>query len=266
MPIAPEAGRAAVAAYYNARAEEYRRRWSQVLMPANRQLLDRLALAGAERVLDLGSGVGSVLPAIAERAPAAVVVAADRSIGMLRLAPAATRRAVVDAQALPFHSDSFDAVVLAFMIQHLPDPRVGFAEVRRVLRPGGRIGIALWGVVRDSPALTLWHDELDRRGVPVAAPMIDQAVAVNSPEAVADLLAQAGFRSVRVSPIPWSDQPDAEAYLARYQVIGAPARRFEQLPADGRSDFLDRMREQVIGLPAEAFLDSTEVFGAVASA
>ena len=257
---------AGVAAYYSERAEAYRRQWSDVLMPANRQLLDRLDLAGAARVLDLGSGIGSVLPEIAERAPRATLVAADRSIGMLQLAPASIFRAVVDAQALPFRSGAFDAAVLAFMIQHLPDVSVAFAQVRQVLRPGGQIGIALWGPIRESEALQMWHADLDRLGVPPATPIVEQQVAVNSEDAVSDLLAGAGFRDLQVSPIPWSDEPDAETFLARYQLIGSASRRFGQLAPDVQRDFLERMRDRVSSLPPAAFRDGTEVVGAVGTA
>lgn len=256
---------AGVVAYYDGRAEVYRRQWSDVLLPANRQLLARMALTEADRVLDLGSGVGRLLPAISRSAPSATVVAADRSIGMLRLAPGTIRRAVVDAQALPFSSGCFAAAVLAFMVQHLADAERAFAEVGRVLRPGGQVGIAMWGTRRPAEALAVWNAELDALGAPEASPMVEQRVAVDSGHTVTDLLGHAGFREIDVRAIPWVDQPDAETFTARHLVLGVASRRFERLTPGAQREFVQRIRERLASLPPGAFHDRTEVLGVVAT-
>src|SRR5207237_8019804 len=96
-----------VIAYYDDHAHVYQRLGIDVLLPANRELVTRLALTDATAVLDLGSGVGTLLPVIAHEAPGATVVAADRSLGMLLLVPEDARRVVIDAHALPFRARSF---------------------------------------------------------------------------------------------------------------------------------------------------------------
>lgn len=79
----------------------------------------------------------------------------DYSLGMAQEARNAVARAVpqlriaaanVDAQALPFADGSFDAVIANHMLYHVPDRPRALAEVRRVLRPGGRFGAATNGV------------------------------------------------------------------------------------------------------------------------
>ena len=87
-------------------------------------------LAGC-RVLDLGAGTGAAGRA-ALAAGATQVVAADLAAGMLRHAVPALHPVLADAGALPFRAASFDLVVAAFCLNHLPDPAAGLAEVRRV--------------------------------------------------------------------------------------------------------------------------------------
>ncbi len=97
------------------------------------------------RVLDLAAGTGTASAAIA--AHGARVVAADFSEGML--AAGRERNAGneliefvwADATALPFEDDSFDAATISFGLRNVSDPRQAVAEMRRVVKPGGRIVI-----------------------------------------------------------------------------------------------------------------------------
>lgn len=115
--------------------------------PWMRWLFDRLALRVGERVLEVGCGTGNVWRQNAARMPADVaLVLSDLSPGMLaetraRLAglPLAPELRAADAQALPFADESFDLVVANHMLYHVPDRARALAEVRRVLRRGGRL-------------------------------------------------------------------------------------------------------------------------------
>jgi ubiquinone/menaquinone biosynthesis C-methylase UbiE len=156
-------------AYYTAAAEAYEKRWAAALRPATAQLLDRLPLGSARHVLDLGAGVGTSLPMLRQRAPAALVIAADRSEGMLGRADSAFPRVVADATQLPFAGGRFDVVVLAFVLFHVPQPAAALDEVRRVLRAGGVVGITTWGQDPASPARQLWIDELNRLDVALSS-------------------------------------------------------------------------------------------------
>ena len=90
------------------------------------------------RVLEVGCGEGE----LAERLTATVaeVVAVDQSPRMVELTRARGVDAhVADVQQLPFPDASFDAVLAAWMLYHVPDLDRGLSEVARVLRPGGRL-------------------------------------------------------------------------------------------------------------------------------
>jgi len=115
--------------------------------PWYRWLLRQLAPGSGERILDVGAGSGGVWRENRARLPDAIPLAAlDRSPAMLldgrsRGAPAELA-AAGDAQALPFRDDSFDALLAAHMLYHVPDRPRALAEMRRVLRPGGRLCVA----------------------------------------------------------------------------------------------------------------------------
>jgi SAM-dependent methyltransferase len=104
------------------------------------------AIDGApRRVLDVGCGRGE----FAERlsAAGAEVVALDQSEQMVELTRARGVDARVgDVQGLPFENGAFDVVVANFMLYHVPDLDRAFAEIVRVLRPGGRLIAATNGV------------------------------------------------------------------------------------------------------------------------
>lgn len=117
------------------------RRW-------RRRAAEVAASGGAERILDLCAGTGDLTRAVSRAAPGALVVCCDFSHPMLlragpKLARAGlaerTPRVEADGLRLPFDAEAFDAVTVAFGVRNLADRRRGFDEMRRVLRPGGRM-------------------------------------------------------------------------------------------------------------------------------
>ena len=112
----------------------------------NRWVLERLDLRGAGGLLEVGCGPGHLWREFGQLLPAGWrAVASDLSSGMV----AEARRSVdprlplrflaADVQDLPFADRSFDVVMANFMLYHVPDRSRALAEIRRVLRPGGRL-------------------------------------------------------------------------------------------------------------------------------
>lgn len=121
--------------------------------------IDRLSLAENMVVADLGSGAGDFALALArqESRPSRITITATDYIveglrrGETRLEEVIDGRQwrcasiaadLGETSGLPFPNDSFDAVLASLILSYLPDPRAFLAEVRRVLRPGGRMVVS----------------------------------------------------------------------------------------------------------------------------
>ena len=111
------------------------------------KLMEIAAPSPGETVVDVGCGTGTLAIAIRPRVGEGAVHGIDASPEMIEVAKekAAKAGSSVDFQvalieAIPFPVASFDLVTSSLMLHHLPDDlkRQGFAEIRRVLKPGGR--------------------------------------------------------------------------------------------------------------------------------
>jgi ubiquinone/menaquinone biosynthesis C-methylase UbiE len=102
-------------------------------------------LRGARSILDVGSGAGQIARHLAKHAdPAAEVTCVDLSHEMLRrarhrLKTGQPQFVVADMTILPFADETFDCVTCGYVLEHLPDARLGLAELSRVMSPGARM-------------------------------------------------------------------------------------------------------------------------------
>ncbi len=102
-------------------------------------------LHGARRILDVGSGAGQIVKHLLKYAdPEAEVLGFDLSHEMLRRARIRLRSARprffgADITRLPFADATFDCVTCGYVLEHIPDPRMGLAELARVMMPGARM-------------------------------------------------------------------------------------------------------------------------------
>jgi ubiquinone/menaquinone biosynthesis C-methylase UbiE len=135
-------------------AQDYETLWQAQLADARARLLACAAPACGERVLDIACGTGLVAFAAAQVVgPAGHVVGVDISDRMVEAARQRARdRNLSNATFLRMEMGqltlpdaSFDVATCALGLMYAPNPEVALVELRRVMRPGGRVAIAVWG-------------------------------------------------------------------------------------------------------------------------
>lgn len=112
-------------------------------------IVDACAISAGQEALDVAAGTGNV--AVRAAAEGARVVASDLSPALIEIGRERTAAegldvewVEADAEALPFEDASFDCVTSVFGAMFAPRPEVAAAELFRVVRPGGTVGMANW--------------------------------------------------------------------------------------------------------------------------
>ncbi|MBY8872038.1 class I SAM-dependent methyltransferase [Micromonospora sp. PLK6-60] len=180
------------------------------------------AIESTERVLDVGCGTGETTRLAARYARNGRVTGVDLSIPMLDRArelaagEGATNISfeVGDAQVHPFASASFDVAISRFGLMFFNDPVVAFTNLRRALRPGGRLVFVCPQVPQENDWYTVPIAALQRRldGAAAAGPVESGMFSLAYPTRLVEVLTAAGFTAVRPSALDALMRfgPDAE--------------------------------------------------------
>jgi demethylmenaquinone methyltransferase/2-methoxy-6-polyprenyl-1,4-benzoquinol methylase len=128
-----------------------------------RAMVDAVAPAANERILDVATGTGMVAAELRGRADC-TVVGLDQSAEMLaaarkRFASDGARVELIEGQAeeLPFADESFDALTFTYLLRYVDDPPQTLRELARVVRPGGRVATLEFGVPPRAMARAAWR-------------------------------------------------------------------------------------------------------------
>ena len=158
-------------------------------------------------MLDVACGTGALTLAVAERAGSdGSVVGLDANPEMLAVArrkPTRIEWVEAPAESLPLSDQSFDAVVSQFGLMFFQDRAAALREMMRVLRPGGRLAVAVCGAVENSPGYQSFAQLLDRLfGKPIGdafrAPFV-----LGDPDRLLELSREAGITAARSRAAQW---------------------------------------------------------------
>lgn len=212
-------------------------------------LATRVAALSPKSVLETAAGSGVVTRALAPRIRSADrYVVTDLNSAMLDRAaseqPAQDniewRQA--DALALPFADDSFDVVCCQFGVMFFPDRVAGYAEARRVLKPGGRFMFNIWGRLEENVFAKLVQDAA-KASFPDDPPLFlaRTPFAYHDPELVRRELAEAGFAEVSSATVRETSRAPSARQAADAICQGTPLRgEIEERDADGLEAVTER--------------------------
>ncbi|MGW2815811.1 class I SAM-dependent methyltransferase [Streptomyces sp. NPDC001415] len=197
------------------RAEAYADSFGKLCAHPVPQLLDAARVRAGVRVLDVGTGTGTVAAAACARG--ARVTGVDAEISMVELAAAAVPSAELHLAALPqlpFSDGMFDAVTGNFVLNHVGRPRAALAELRRVVRPGGWIAVTIWAVPT-APGQALLGRAVQAAGAVRPSHIPALAAEDDFPRTetgLAELLTSVGLKEVACESIQWDHHTDAEEW------------------------------------------------------
>ena len=167
-------------------------------------VLDDADVHAGSRVLDVATGAGHLAAAVLRRGGDPIGI--DFSAAQVQLARdryPSVRFEQADAEALPFEPGTFDAVVNAFGICHLPNPDLSLREANRVLRRGGRVAFSVWDVPERAIGVGAVYAAIRTHGsMDVGLPAGPSFFLFSDPEQSIKALHDAGFDSPTVRQVP----------------------------------------------------------------
>jgi SAM-dependent methyltransferase len=229
-----------------------------LLAPVSKALIDRAAAKAGDRILDVGCGCGSTSIALAEQvAPSGFVLGIDISGPMLararELAPkgAPVDFALADATVYPFDPESFDLLVSRFGVMFFAEPAVSFANLRRALRPSGRVAFACWREPRENPwmmaPLQAIYQHVPK--LPPQGPEDPGPFAFASEARVNRILGEAGYKSIEMEPVALSLDiaigRGLDAAVQAAMQIGPGSRALDGHPPEMRAAAAKSVREML---------------------
>jgi ubiquinone/menaquinone biosynthesis C-methylase UbiE len=183
---------------------KYHEHISSVTTQSISALMEAVGVRSGLRILDVACGAGYVAGTAAQCGADAIGI--DFSAAQLRLARQTYPRVrfeQADAEALPFESEQFDAVVSAFGMCHFPHPDVALREAFRVLKRGGQIAFVVWDMPERTVGFGAMYAAIRKHGsMDVGLPDGPNFFLFSDPKQSIKALLDAGFVSPSVQQIP----------------------------------------------------------------
>ena len=224
--------------------------------PVSQWLVEEVHPQPGQTILELAAGPGETGFLAAELIqPGGTLICSDFADSMLEAARARAEQLGLDnvefrrldAESLDLEAASIDGVRCRWGYMLMADPGAALRETRRVLRPLGRVALAVWGPPEDNPWVSIAGQEV-RRIAGAPEPDFDEPgmFALARPGRLEETLAEAGFTDVRVEPLDLRFvYPSFDEWWRISQALGRPlAEMVAAMEPDQREALLAALRER----------------------
>lgn len=212
------------------------KKWNDLIMdslkPAGDEIIRSLNLKNDATVLDVASGTGEPGLTIAEMLPGGKVISTDLAENMVEMAgEMANKRGVknfesrvCDVSELPFEDNTFDAVSCRFGFMFFPDMFLAAKEMVRVLKPGGRLAVAVWNVPEKNFWVTAIAGTINKNmDLPAPPPDAPGMFRCAKSGLIQDLFRQAGLKNTSETEVAGKlNCGTADVYWDMMTEIAAP--------------------------------------------
>jgi ubiquinone/menaquinone biosynthesis C-methylase UbiE len=254
--------------------------WDSIVMeflsPMGKEIIRLIHPSGNDVVLDVAAGTGEPGLTIAAMLTGGKVISTDLSEDMLAVAKEKAvaknvknfETKIADVSELPFDDNSFDAISCRFGFMFFPDMLLAAKEMARVLKPGGRIAIAVW----NGPQKNLWvtaimgniNKNMQLPPPPAGAPGMFRCAADGLMQ---QILKDAGLKNISQTEIDSAlKMDDNEMFWKMHTEVGAPIvaalnKADEEMKAKIKADTFSQLDEKFKGQPVTPGASALIIYG-----
>jgi SAM-dependent methyltransferase len=235
---------------------EHEDHYNAGIRPHGQRLIEAAQIAPADQILDVGCGCGASTREAAKIATDGAALGVDLSSRMLARARERSRAEGLtnvrfeqaDAQIYPFETGAFDLAISRFGVMFFGDPVAAFSNIRRALRPGGRLAFLCWqSLNRNEGFATLVGALAAGRDLPRPPAGAPGQFGLADPDLVRRILTEAGFERVNLDEVNeplWVGKSTDDAFDF-FRSLGVTRGMLRDLDADTASRALDVVRDSI---------------------
>ena len=216
--------------------------WLPHIEPVGTALIEVLGAKAGDHILDVASGTGEPALTLARSFNQSITVTGvDAAEGMVRVANNKVAKEglkgisfqTMPVEKLQFADEQFDKVLCRFGVMLFDDPELGVQEMYRVLKPGGRYALAVWGEAETMPTM-YWSYQVFKGKVPdESLPPLAKITSMGVPGAIDTLLKNAGFTQINVERRRFEYQFDSfDSYWEIVESSDLLRQQYDALPAE----------------------------------